>query len=339
MDIYSTAVLSSVVAYLPQAQSFFLDKYFLREQRSLTEEIYFDVEGGARRMAPFVSPLVQGKVVASKGFKTNSFKPAYVKDKRVFDANKALKRSIGEQIGGTLTPQDRTMVNLRTELADQVSMVTRRLEWMAAQALQYGKITIVGDEYPAVVVDFGRKASHTVVKASGSKWSDSGVNPLDDLEDWALTILQDSGAVATDVYMTTAVWKVFRENSFVKARWNSLNEFRAALSLDAAAEPGAKHMGAIDGFDIYVYSDWFVDPLDGVEKPMLAAGTVILTGPQMNGVRAFGAIRDEAAGFQPVPYYPKSWVEPDPSVRYLLMQSAPLVYPERADATFTGTVL
>ncbi|MFZ6871155.1 major capsid protein [Undibacterium sp. Di27W] len=339
-NIFSSAVLANVVAYLPAAQSFLLDRYFTIEQRSQTELISFDIEGGARRMAPFVSPLVQGKVVTSKGFNTKSFAPAYIKDKRVFDSSKPLKRAIGEQIGGNLTPEDRTQINLRTELEDQISMVTRRLEWMAAQALVTGKVTVVGESYPAVVVDYGRNAAHTIVKLAGSKWSDAGVNPLNDLQDWALSlVLKNSGAMSRDVIMTVDVWEVFRENPFVKTRWNSLNNNRADISLNAVVETGGVYMGTIDGFNIFVYSDWFVDPVDNIEKPMIAPGTVVLCGGQLEGMRAFGAIRDEEAGYQPLPYYPKSWVEKDPAVRYLMMQSAPLVVPQRPNASLTATVL
>ena len=56
------------------------------------------------------------------------------------------------------------------------------------------------------------------------------------------------------------------------------------------------------------------------------------------GVRAYGAIRDEDAGFQALPYFAKSWKENDPSVRYLLMQSAPLTVPYRINASFCATV-
>ncbi len=340
INIFSTAVLANVVAYLPSAQSFLLDRYFTQEQRSQTEQISFDVEAGARRMAPFVSPLVQGKVVTSKGFSTKTFEPAYIKDKRVFDTTKPLKRAIGEQIGGALTPQDRTQINLRTELEDQIALITRRMEWMAASALTTGKVTVTGESYPTVVVDYGRNAAHTIVKAGGSKWSDAGVNPLNDLQDWALTlILKNSGAMSRDVIMTVDVWEVFRENQFVKSRWNSLNTNRADISLNAVTETGGVYMGSIDGFNIFVYADWYVDPVDGVEKPMIPAGTVIMVGAQLEGLRAYGAIRDETAGYQPLPFYPKSWVENDPAVRYLLMQSAPLVVTQRPNASLTATVL
>ncbi len=339
MDIYNTVVLTGVVQSLVQPQSFMYNNYFKSEQLSSNELIAFDVESGARRMAPFVSPLSQGKVVKSKGRKTETLAPAYIKDKRPFDASRPLKRAIGEQIGGNLTPLDRIQINLKTELADQIDMITRRLEWMSMQALLTGKVTIVGEEYPAVLVDFGRDPNNTIVKAPGALWSDPSVNPLDDLATWTLQVLKGCGAQARDVYMTADVYKVFRENPFVQKRWNTLNKNAATLTMAALSDIGASYIGEIDGFNIFVYADWYIDPLDGVEKPMMPAGTVLLISPRVDGVRAFGAIRDEEAGYQSMPFFPKSWVEKDPSVRYLLMQSAPLPYPSRPNASLSAKVI
>jgi hypothetical protein len=51
--------------------------------------------------------------------------------------------------------------------------------------------------------------------------------------------------------------------------------------------------------------------------------TVIITSADLEGTRCYGAIKDEEAGFQAVPYFAKSWVEKDPAARMLLLQSAP----------------
>src|SRR4051812_26570948 len=108
-DIFSTDTLNAVVANLKVPQSGLLDRFFPNEQRpnlggidagESAELIHFDVDNAKRRMAPFVSPLVEGKVVQSRGYATKTFKPAYIKDKRVWDGNRALKRTIGEQVGG-----------------------------------------------------------------------------------------------------------------------------------------------------------------------------------------------------------------------------------------------
>jgi hypothetical protein len=53
------------------------------------------------------------------------------------------------------------MANLQFEMADQIDMLNRRLEWMAAQALVNGTVTITGDGFPTTLVDFGRDSALT----------------------------------------------------------------------------------------------------------------------------------------------------------------------------------
>jgi len=339
-DLFSTDVLSAVVASLYVAPQFLVQRFFPNIQTETSEEIHFDTLAGKRRLAPFVSPLVEGQIVQSQGWVTSTFKPAYIKDKRVFDMNRPLKRSPGEQIGGSLNPMERLRALIAQDMTDQLDMLNRRMEVMAGEVLTTGKSTIAGDKYPTVVVDFGRAAGNTIV--AGTLWSDAAnANPLADLETWSMSLLQSTGAALRDVIMTTDVWTVFSANAKVTAR---LNLFRTlaqppTLGAESPLNEGGTYMGTIDGFNIWVYSAWYVDPADGLEKPILPAGTVILTGPQLEGVRAYGAIRDEAAGLQAMPYFVKSWTEEDPSVRYVMMQSAPLVVPYRPNASFKARVL
>jgi hypothetical protein len=338
-DLFSTNVLNGVVADLKRPSSFLLDRFFPNVQTETSEEIHFDVDDAKRRLAPFVSPLVEGKVVAGRGYTTNTFKPAYIKDKRVFDANRPLKRSIGEQIGGSISPMDRLRAILAFELEDMLNMLTRRLEVMSATVLRTGAVTIVGDNHPSVSVNFGRDGAQTIVLTSPNRWSDTGVNPLNSLQDWAQVVLKKCGAMPTDVVMDVATWKVFRANTEVQKRLDLYRAIGAqpTMQLGAQIAEGGVYMGSVDGFNIFVYSGWYIDDA-GVEQPILPSGTVIMSG-QLQGVRAYGAIRDEAVGFQAVPYYVKSWVEEDPAVRFLMMQSAPLVVPYRVNASLAATVL
>ncbi|WP_375695651.1 major capsid protein, partial [Bartonella sp. AC66GZZY] len=100
-------------------------------QTEESEEIHFDIDQSKPRLAPFVSPLVAGRVVANEGFTTQSFKPAYVKDKRRFDANTPLKRSIGEKIGGSLPASPCLDAAVSRSLRNQPEDLTRREEVMA----------------------------------------------------------------------------------------------------------------------------------------------------------------------------------------------------------------
>lgn len=339
VDLYSTDVLNGVIANLLGNPQFLIDRYFPVTQTETSEEIHFDVVDGKRRIAPFVSPLVEGQIVGPVGYKTYTFKPAYIKDKRVFDMHRPFKRLPGEAFGGSMSPEARLRALIGIELQDQLSMLNRRLEVMAGEILQSGKLTITGEKYPTVVVDFGRAAGNTVTATP--LWSDPNATPLVDLATWAMIPLQSQGIYLNDVLMSPTAWAKFRANESVNV---ALDRSRAlttppSLSNNQMITEGAVYMGTIDNFNIWVYQSWYVDPVDGAEKPIMAANKVVITSPAMQGVKAYGAIRDEEAGLQALPYYVKSWIEPDPSVRFFLLQSAPLLVPYRVNASVTATVL
>ena len=199
MTIYSTAALVQVVPNLKRSQKFLLDMFFPNLVLSETAEVDIDVDVGKRRLAPFVSPLVEGKLVEQRRYQTDRFKPAYIKDKRAPDLQKPVRRMIGEQIGGNnLTPQQRYEANLAFEMEDQVDMIDRRLEWMAAQTLKTGTLTVTGEGFPTQVIDFGRAPSLTVTLAGAAKWGQAGVSPSQDIENWSHEILKQSGGVCGD---------------------------------------------------------------------------------------------------------------------------------------------
>lgn len=336
MDIFTIGVLRRVVQELPPPEPFFLNRYFREEQREESEEIHFDVANSKRRIAPFVAPIVAGKVVQSLGYITKTFKPAYVKDKRVFDSSRPLKRVIGEKIGGEISAAQRLNILLANDLQDQLDMLTRRQELMAIEALRTGKVTVTGDNYPTVVVDFGRHADLTKVLTLGARWGEAGVEPLTDIEAWGLLVAKHSGVAATEVTMDTKAWQLFSASEKVQ---KLLDRFRGKSTLAETLSPrsGGIYMGSDGVRDYFVHNDWYEDE-SGATQQHLPDYTVIMTGPGLDGVRCYGAIKDEKAGFQALPYFAKSWPEEDPAVRYLLMQSAPLPVPYRINGSFCATV-
>lgn len=338
---FDTAVLNRVVDNLDQPASFLLDLAFREEQTETSEEIHFDVESDKPRITPFVHPMRAGKVVNDQGFETNSFRPAYAKDKRVFDPSGPLKRAVGEQIGGTLSPEERRSRQVRASIDDQLRMLTRREEVMAAEALVSGKVTVKGDGYPEAIVDFQRDASLDIALTGANLWSDASSNPMDDVEEWAGLIQSASGAVGTTVVMDPLAWRIARaKDSFTK-----LLDLRRGSTADGEIGPinrgqrKARRVATAGDFDFWVYQDTYVDPIDGATKKLIPDNTAMVLDPiEIMGVRAYGAIRDEEAGFQARRFFSKSWAEQDPAVRYLLLQSAPLVVPYRVNASLTASV-
>jgi hypothetical protein len=343
VDIFSTHVLTRVVENLNRPSSFLLDSFFGSEQTEESEEIHFDVDKSKPRLTPFVSPLVAGQVVDDEGYVTKSFKPAYAKDKRRFDPLRPLKRSIGEKIGGTLTPQQRLESNLNRTMIKQLENLTRREEVMASEALRTGKITVEGDNYPTVVVDFGRDPELTVALAGSSRWGEAAVNPLDDLEDWVATVQEKSGAVARTIIMDTKAWRLFKSNEKIE-KLLDIRRLRddAGINLGPIAfgqgNELARYVGSIGDLDFWIYNDRYVDEQDQTQK-LLPDYTVLLgSTSQLEGTRCYGSILDEKAGYRAQRYFSKSWLEEDPAVRWLLLQSAPLLVPYRPNASFCATV-
>jgi hypothetical protein len=343
IDIFNTHILTRVVEHLDRPASFLLDSFFGQVQTEESEEIHFDIDKSKPRLTPFVSPLVAGKVVDDAGFSTKSFRPAYAKDKRRFDPSRPLKRAIGEKIGGTLSPGQRLEANLNRTLNKQLENLTRREEVMAAEALRTGKITVTGEEYPTVVVDFGRDPELTVALAGSSRWGESNVSPLDNLEDWVAKIQEKSGAAGRTVIMDTLAWRVFKTDPKVE-KLLDIRRLRdsANISLGPIAfgqgNELARYVGTIGDLDFWVYNDRYVDDNDQMQK-LLPDYTVLIGSPrQLEGTRCYGVIQDEKAGYRAQRYFSKSWLEEDPAVRWLLLQSAPLIVPYRPNASFCATV-
>jgi hypothetical protein len=342
--IYDTNVLIQVVPNLKLAQQFLLDKFFPNIVTSDSEKVSIDIDVGKRRMSPFVSPLVEGKLVEQRRYQTNEFTPAYVKDKRAPDLLKPVKRMIGERIGGELSGEEREMANLYAEMTDQVDILNRRLEWMAAQALATGKLTVEGDGFEKVTIDYGRDPSLTVARAGNAQWTVANVlagtaSPTSDIDAWQRQILKASGAVVTDIVFTTSSWVGFKADPILKGAiiFPTLNPSGNVINPGARIEQGAVYMGHWGQYDLWVYNDWFVDE-NNHESPMLTDGTVVMSGANLMGTRAFGMIKDPTFNYKAMPYAPKTWVAEDPAQRYIMMQSAPLVIPSRVNASLSATV-
>ncbi|MFM0135091.1 major capsid protein [Caballeronia grimmiae] len=342
--IYDTNHLIKVVRNLKTAQSWMLDRFFPNMIMSDTEFVSIDVDVGKRRMSPFCSPLVEGKLVESRRYQTNTFKPPYIKDKRAPDLRKPVRRMIGETIGGDMDPQEREAQNLSFEIEDQIDMLTRRLEWMAAQVLVTGTLTVSGEGFPTTVIDFGRDGSLTIALTGGAQWTAANIaagtaDPTGNIETWQTQILKSSGAVATDIIFTPKAWKGFKLDPVLKGAilYPALGVNGNSLNAGAQIQRGAVAKGVWGQYNLWVYNDWYVDE-NNVEQPMLPDGSLIMTGPDLDGTRAFGMIIDPSFNYASLPFAPKTWVKEDPAQRFLMMQSAPIVIPSRVNAALAATV-
>lgn len=347
--IYDTATLLGVVRVQPIESSYWLDNFFGRQMNFDTEEVMFDKVVGSRRLAPFVSPVVQGRVMRTRGYETRTFRPAYTKPKHAVDPNRVFSRLAGEALGGTLSPDARWNAAVAENLREERSAIQRLWNWMAAMAVIDGEVTIAGEDYPTQVVSFGRDPGLTVALAGTARWGEADADPLGDIADLRTLAFQKSGSPITRLTMGIDAFDLFFEDAKVQALLKGQeigNQSRTSDStLSALGSPGQpfEFRGILQGangqgrLEIYTYNEQYEDEA-GVTQSIMSSYDVVGTGPGLNGTRCFGAIRDKRAGLQALPLFPKMWDQEDPSVTYTMTQSAPLMVPGNPDNSFKITV-
>lgn len=342
-ELYSLSTLLSVLRVQRTQPLFFLPNFFRQQINFDTEDIVFDkVVSDDRRLAPFVVPNVQGRVLGMEGYKTKSFKPAYVKPKHVVDPNMVIPRQPGEALGtGSLSIDQRRNAVIAELTRRHKVIIDNRNEWMAAQALQHGQVIIAGEDYPSTLVDFGRDPALTITLTGGAEWSSPTSDPMADLRTARVLANQKSGArISTHIFGQNA-WDKFvaRVNirDMMDKRYGG-QETNVTLITDGY--DGVEYVGRIAGLngagaiDAYVHTGKYIDPVTNAEAFYMNQNGVLGVSPAVEGYRCFGAIKDFDANFQPLPLFMKNWRNQDPSVEYLLSQSAPLMLPKQPDATF-----
>jgi hypothetical protein len=343
---FDTATLIEVLyapAQAPELVGFWL-QFFPRTINFDTQEIRFDSEDlNEYRLAPFVAPNVQGRVLRSKGFNVRSFRPAYVKPKHVVDPSRAIPRRAGERPFGTLSLQERFDAIVADNLRRERQVIENRWDWMACKAIVDGAVTVVGEDYPSRTVDFGRDSSLTVTLAGAAKWDQSTATPMLDIQTTRQNSYRLGRSAATRLIFGLDAWNGFVQENHtdVQKLLDGLRKGNQANFNSIGLLTGApfEFQGTIAGFagagrlDLYTYHNQYEDS-SGSMVDYLDSGTIVGVAPGTEGIRCFGAILDKRAGLQPVDMFPKQWDEEDPSVSYTMTQSAPLMVPIRPNTTF-----
>lgn len=349
LPVYGTEFLIGAYGVIDKPNLFFLDMFFPSEQTFETEKVAFDKVDRARRLAPFVSHRVAGRSMRQQGYTTKDFAPAYVKPKHDVDATRPLKRLPGERLLGAYTPEERYQRVIVELMALQEDYIRRREEWMAAQILVGGEVIVEGEDFPPMIVNFGRPAGQTIQLTGANQWGQSGVSPMSNLRTWNATAMLASGFNANVVIMDPAAQELFIKDPEVKEILNNrvntpigpdfrLGNLQLAGVLAGAIGEEVKYLGYIGEFHVFVYQQTYVDEGGNVQQ-MIPANTVVLASPPgVQGTRTYGAIRDAEAGFRPLPRFPKMWRNEDPSVTYLMTQSAPLPVVGWPEASIAVTV-
>lgn len=339
IDIFGTRAMAAAMRQDKPAGTFLLDTFFTKVETSEAETVDIDIVKGKRRLAPFQTPRIEGKLVEKRGFTTNSYKPAYIKPKKILEASDIVNsRSSGESAYSMQTAEERAQTKLAEELMDLEDMVTRREEWMAAQQLVNGYVDVVGDGVN-YRIDLSMDATHKIT--AGTAWSDvSNATPTVDVGAAVRLISKDSGKSANVMVGNSAAIEEFLNTTEIGKK---LDIRRLELGQISPEQfDGATYYGDIfiagKRIAVWSYDEWYIDDTTGDELPMIPDGKVVVASTGADARRHYGAIRDRKAGFAALPRFPKTWDEEDPAVDYLMVQSAPLPAFHEIDAVCVLTV-
>lgn len=329
---YETREMLAAIEQKPPVRTFLLATFFSGSEQHTTRHVDIDVFRGKRRMAPFVSHRSEGKVIEKQGFKTYTFTPPYIKPKYVLTAEDLGLREMGQNIymPGNASPQALADQKVGKCIDEADEMITRREEWMAAQALNTGKITVRGEGIDADI-DFLMPSAHKITLGATDLFTHADSNPITILRAKQQIITKASGIVPTDAVFGTDVVNAFLDNAKMAALLDNRRIDMGQIDPRTLPE-GCTYIGFLKGpnIDIWSYEEWYQDD-NGDDQPMVPVDKIFLGSRRTRNTRHYGAIQDLEATAA-VRMFPKSWVIKDPSSLVVLVQSAALVAMHQSDA-------
>lgn len=333
MSIYTTAQLLAVNQKKFKFYPLFLRIFFRESYPFSTEKVYLSQIPGLVNMALYVSPVISGKVIRSRGGTTSEFTPGYVKPKHEVNPQMTLRRLPDEDPQNLADPAYRRRRIILQNMKDEELAIAQVEEMQAVSAVLSGKYTMTGEAFEPVEVDMQRSARNNIVQAGAAAWSardKETYDPTDDIETYAV----NASGVVNIIVFDPKGWSLFRSFKAVKdkldTRRGSNSELETALKDLGQA---VSYKGMYGDVAIVVYAGQYVE--GGVQKNYLPDNTMVLGNTQARGLRTYGCIQDVDAqreGINASARYPKNWVQTgDPAREFTMIQSAPLMLLADAD--------
>lgn len=349
ISIYDPRTMGKIVQRTPALHTFFKSTFFKNVQTFVTKSVDVDFKKGSRALAPFVHPKIGGKTVANSGFQVKSYTPPSVAPNKITTADDLTSRMAGENIYSGMTPAERAVRKLAADFVELDEMITRREEWMAAQAIFTGQIPIIGESL-SEVIDFSFTNKETL--AAAKKWSAAGGDPIADLKRWRKQV-QKTGFVNCNIcVMADDVATAFMNHEKVKSLLD-IKAYDLAVIKPRELPNGVTYIGTIPslGLDIYTYNEWYLDdwtaPEAPEQKPLVPDGTLALLSTTAAYSMYYGAVTildgrgGAAENFITVEgaRIPDTWTKRNPARRFLQLNSNPLPVPHEVDSWFVAVVL
>jgi len=321
--------------------------FFAGSKPSKSKFIEIRITKSGRKIAPYVSPRVGGKVMKKNGKSLSIFEPPLMKPKYVTESEAILDEQSAFFADG-LEPEDRALEQLDTDEKELKMMVERAKEMQVSSLVTTGKFIAKGEGVEAEY-DYNMSPDNLETLVSNRLWSNSDSKPLDDLENWKDEIYKKTGLTPNAMIMGSDAFHAFKNNPSVEKIFDKNNIFSAQQKpVDLVDSEGNKIEGAgygiyIDYLDLHVYkyNAMFVDEDDN-DVDVYPTNKITMGVSNAGGHFAFGAIADRKELGNEIfvgEIFVKTYWTDDPSDEYLLAQSKGLGVPSDIDSFKTVEVV
>jgi hypothetical protein len=308
----------------PLVHTFLRDTFFGGRDFPPTTLVEFDFRRGRRKMAPFVAPLIGGKVMERQGYETRFFRAPRIAPVRALRTPDLEARLPGETIYSGTTAADRAAELIAEDSEFLDNAITRREEWMCRQTLFNGGLTVTAENGYTQVINFleygipaANANNHYVVT---NKWdtTPATADPLGDLEKARLAVLKDSGISPNIALFGSTAKDAFISNPNVKTYLDN-RRYELGFIAPIIQSDAVIRFGIVPGLELYHYAEYFEDDA-GTLFPMLPDPLVFLGSTNVQNKIVYGAFTQ---------------LEDAKARRFVTYQTAriPFVYGDEEDGT------
>lgn len=344
LELFTPSELAIVTKVVKPINTQVLDMFFPNSAAfNNRDDVPLEQLDTTEPLAPFVSPMAQGKPLVQNGsYERNSVQAAYLKPAVTITPQNVYDLALIARIREAGIISNNTQLTLEEKLrVAQIagfdylhrSIVNRKV-LMGIDILTTGKTVIIGDDAPQRLVDFGRHAD--LKWAPSVKWGEANATPVSDIETLNGLLADHGGVSATDALMSSKVFTTLGRNAEFKERFVVPNGANAPSPFTPQFNrtEGLQYRGEIDGIRFWTFDE--SHKLNGTEQRYIDSTGFYLIADR-SGYQAQCMIQHLEANGTALEFFDYQVVQSDPSAIKLITDSSPLLVPSNVNGVAGGT--
>lgn len=351
INLYQTQFMLPVVQQILPRHTFLRDRYFRDGTVFPTEDVLCEYKDGDKKIAPFISPRMDGVTSYRDGYRTYRYTPAMIGEKRTLTIDDLNRKGFGEGLFSNITPAQRQAQILSQDLRDMTDHIIGTEEEMAAQCILNNAITekvyhgeIGSNDYTEWEISYFEGDSNPAQFTPAAVWSETSKDILKDLKAMADMLLA-KGLPVTDFVCAPDVAEIMVNNETIQ---KFLDNRRYELGRVEPKElpSGVAYICTLNAYgvslDVFSYAEQYED-VDGTTKQYMPAGYGFVSAPGA-GEAIYGAIsqlEQETGIFATYAQkrVPKYIADAKNNVRTIQLTSRPLLKPLQMNPWISAKLL